>query len=205
MSNYQFTKDWFNWAPQVWEQLIPMLPEGETYAAADRGVRNFLEIGSFEGRSAVWIMEHMMREGDCLTCIDTWQGGEEHSTEDMDAVEICFDKNIAAAKKEFPGRQVRKWKGSSSTALAEEIQYGASWYSFIYIDGSHVAKDVLTDACMAWPLLKPKGLMVFDDYMWGNPRDILHRPKPAIDAFCNIFAEEAEIVHVGYQLVVRKK
>jgi len=58
---------------------------------------------------------------------------------------------------------------------------------------------------MAWPLLKPKGLMVFDDYMWGNPRDILHRPKPAIDAFCNIFAEEAEIVHVGYQLVVRKK
>ena len=27
----------------------------------------------------------------------------------------------------------------------------------------------------------------------------------AIDAFCNLFAEEAEIIHVGYQLVVRKK
>ena len=143
MSEYQFTKDWFNWAPQVWEQLTPMLPEGETYAAADRGVRNFLEIGSFEGRSAVWIIENMMHEGDCLTCIDTWQGGEEHGTEDMDAVEIRFDKNIATAKRQFAGRQVRKWKGSSSTALAEEIQYGASWYSFIYIDGSHVAKDVL--------------------------------------------------------------
>ena len=78
-------------------------------------------------------------------------------------------------------------------------------FDFIYIDGSHIAKDVLTDACMAWPLLKPKGLMVFDDYMWGSPRDILHRPKPAIDAFTNLFAEEAEIIHVGYQLVVRKK
>ena len=78
-------------------------------------------------------------------------------------------------------------------------------FDFIYIDGSHIAKDVLTDACMAWPLLKPKGLMVFDDYMWGSPRDILHRPKLAIDAFTNLFAEEAEIIHAGYQLVVRKK
>ena len=79
-------------------------------------------------------------------------------------------------------------------------------FDFIYIDGSHIAKDVLTDACMAWPLLKPKGLMVFDDYLWTpNARDILHRPKLAIDAFVNIFAEEVEIVHVGYQLVVRKK
>jgi hypothetical protein len=27
----------------------------------------------------------------------------------------------------------------------------------------------------------------------------------AIDAFVNIFAEEVEVIHVGYQLVVRKK
>ena len=32
-------------------------------------------------------------------------------------------------------------------------------------------------------------IIVFDDYLWGAPRDILHRPKPAIDAFVNIFAE----------------
>jgi len=30
-------------------------------------------------------------------------------------------------------------------------------------------------------------------------------PKPAIDAFTNLFAEELNIVHVGYQLVVQKK
>jgi hypothetical protein len=54
-------------------------------------------------------------------------------------------------------------------------------------------------------LLEKGGLMVFDDYMWGNPRDALHRPKIAIDAFTNIFGETAEIIHVGYQLVVRKK
>jgi predicted O-methyltransferase YrrM len=197
MSEYQFTKDWFNWAPQVWEQLIPMLP-GAPH------LRTFLEIGSFEGRSASWIVENMMTDGDHLICVDTWEGGEEHSAEDMDSVEARFEHNMKIAQKKFPERNFETIKDFSYGALVSLV--GTVYdFDFIYIDGSHIAKDVLTDACMAWPLLKPKGIMVFDDYMWGDPRDILHRPKPAIDAFTNIFAEEAEIVHVGYQLVVRKK
>jgi hypothetical protein len=46
--------------------------------------------------------------------------------------------------------------------------------------------------------------MVFDDYMWGDARDTLHRPKIAIDMFATIFAEELAFVHFGYQLAVRK-
>ena len=198
MTEYQFTKDWFNWAPEVWTQLIPMLP-------GKPGERTFLEIGSFEGRSAVWIMENMMQDDDWLVCIDTWEGGEEHGKENMSNVESRFDHNIVVVKDKYPYRCIIKYKGTSTKELAREIHEENTRADFIYIDGSHIAKDVLTDACMAWPLLKPKGIMVFDDYMWGNPRDILHRPKPAIDAFTNIFAEEVEIIHVGYQLVVRKK
>jgi predicted O-methyltransferase YrrM len=197
MSEYQFTKDWFGWAPPVWEQLIPMLP-------GEAGKRNFLEIGSFEGRSTVWTMENMMQKGDYIYCIDTWEGGEEHGAEDMETVEGRFRHNMQIAKDRFPKRNFRTIKDSSYSALASLV--GTTFdFDFIYIDGSHIAKDVLTDACMAWPLLKPKGIMVFDDYVWGDPRDILHRPKVAIDAFTNIFAEEVEVIHVGYQLVVRKK
>ena len=198
MSEYQFTQDWFHWAPQVWEQLIPMLPER----------KKFLEIGSFEGRSTVWIVENMMEDGGEIYCIDTWEGGEEHSEEDMAAVEARFAHNRQVLMGKYHHRHITRDKGTSTERLAGWLASSPAptgVFDFIYIDGSHIAKDVLTDACMAWPLLKPKGIMVFDDYMWGNPRDILHRPKSAIDAFCNIFAEEAEIVHVGYQLVVRKK
>ena len=205
MSEYHFTKDWFHWAPQVWEQLIPMLPEGNTYGVANRGIRHFLEIGSFEGRSAVWIMEHMMGEGDTITCIDTWEGGEEHGAEDMGAVDQRFQHNIDVAKGRFPNRKVHPYKCQSVIALAEEVQYARDMYAFAYIDGSHVARDVLTDACMTWPLIAKGGIVVFDDYLWGDPRDILHRPKPAIDAFCNIFAEELDIIHVGYQAIIKKK
>jgi len=198
MSEYQFTQDWFHWAPQVWEQLIPMLPER----------KKFLEIGSFEGRSTVWIVENMMEDGGEIYCIDTWEGGEEHSEEDMAAVEARFAHNRQVLMGKYHHRHITRDKGTSTERLAGWLASSPAptgVFDFIYIDGSHIAKDVLTDACMAWPLLKPKGIMVFDDYMWGNPRDILHRPKPAIDAFTNIFAEEVDIVHVGYQLVVRKK
>jgi predicted O-methyltransferase YrrM len=198
MTDYKFTKDWFEWAPEVWKQLIPHLP-------SEAGSRRFLEVGSFEGRSTVWIMENMMQDGDYMLCIDTWEGGEEHGEEDMDAVFMRFRANVQAAREKTGIKSVGHSRQSSTQGLAEEISEWTGNYDFIYIDGSHRAPDVLTDACMSWPLLKAGGLMVFDDYMWGNPRDALHRPKIAIDAFTNIFGETAEVVHMGYQLVVRKK
>jgi len=196
MTEYQFTKDWFNWAPEVWNQLTPML-------SGTAGHRTFLEIGSFEGRSSIWIAENMMQDGDHLSCIDTWEGGEEHSEENMSEVEERFRANLIIAAEKFPERRIIQQKGTSVAMLA--WLHDKETFDFIYIDGSHTAPDVLTDACMSWPLLNNGGMMVFDDYMWGNPRDALHRPKIAIDAFTNIFGETAEIIHVGYQLVVRKK
>lgn len=198
---YKFTKDWFSWAPEVWTQLIPLLPELNPETG-----RAFLEVGSFEGRSMVWIAENMMQAGDYLTCIDTWQGGEEHGAEDMGTVEERFDHNITLVGQKFPDLHISKVQGSSYYRLAEEVASGGTEdYDFIYIDGSHTAPDVLTDACMAFSLLKAGGIMVFDDYMWGNPRDAMHRPKIAIDAFTNIFGEHLDIVHVGYQLAIKKK
>jgi len=182
---YQFTEDWFHWAPELWEQFIPLLPE----------CKRALEIGSYEGRSAVWILENLLDPDGSLVCIDTWLGGEEHSAKDMSAVETRFDHNIARF-----GDKVAKVKDSSASALRK---LDAS-FRFIYIDGSHLAPDVLTDACLAWQLLEPGGILVFDDYCWGPPRDILHRPKLAIDAFVNIFAEQLHIIHSGYQLAVKR-
>jgi hypothetical protein len=44
-----------------------------------------------------------------------------------------------------------------------------------------------------------------DDYLWGEPRDSLHRPKVAVDAFLNIFAEQLEIVNLAYQAAIQKR
>ena len=193
MSDYKFTKDWFSWAPPVWERLIPILPER----------KKFLEIGAFEGRATTWIIENMMEDGGEIFCIDTWKGGEEHVNDEMEPAKANFNHNIEAVRKKFSKRYVNACTGLSSLWIPSLIQNNLK-FDFIYIDGSHIAKDVLTDACMAWPLLKKDGIMVFDDYLWGDMSRPNHVPKPAIDAFVNIFIEELKIVHVGYQYIVRK-
>lgn len=194
---YQFTQDWFHWAPPVLEQIKPLLPER----------KRFLEIGSFEGRSTVWFVEHMLDDGGVVVAIDTWEGGEEHQAANMDmgSVEDRFDHNVRVVGEKFPDRYVSKVQDTSRAALANQLVYELNQYDFIYIDGSHTAKDVITDAVMAWPLLKQQGVVVFDDYLWGDARDVLHRPKLAVDAFTALFAEEINVLHIGYQYVIQKK
>ena len=196
-TDYKFTQDWFHWAPPVWTQFIPMLPER----------KRFLEVGAYEGRSTVWMVENMMEDGGGIVAIDTWEGGEEHATigEPMNVVQANFNHNIELVKKKYPNRMVSAYKGTSTQHLAQLTANYFDPFDFIYIDGSHQAPDVLTDACMAWPLLRQGGIMVFDDYTWGPPRDILHRPKIAIDSFINVFAEHLDIVAMGYQVGVKKK
>lgn len=203
-AEYEFTTDWFHWAPEIWTRLIDFIPERKA----------FLEIGSYEGRSSVWMVEHLMVDGGWIDCVDTWTGGEEHTAQDMAAVEARFDRNMDTLREKYfadghPAnrRKVYKHKGTSLRTLSRLLmqQQGVPRYDFIYVDGSHLARDVLSDACLAMPLLKPGGLMVFDDYLWGEARDILHRPKLAVDAFININVELLDVVYTGYQAAVRKK
>ena len=75
-----------------------------------------------------------------------------------------------------------------------KIDRGAM-YDMIYIDGSHRAKDILSDAVRAWNCLKKGGIMVFDDYDWLAIDDPIGKQRPAIaiDAWSSVmqpFIEE---------------
>jgi predicted O-methyltransferase YrrM len=200
---YKFTQNWFAQAEEVWPQLVPLLPDNP----------KALEIGSFEGRSMVWIAQNMLGESGSLTCIDTWEGSEEHKNGELDGAYERFKHNrVTVMAEKGWGETTNPWTKSISTireksfdALVGLADDNIRDFDFIYIDGSHTAPDVMVDACLAWNLLKPKGIMVFDDYLWGDARDVLHRPKLAVDSFTTLFAEQLEVIHTGYQMVIRKK
>lgn len=185
---YQFTNNWFQITAKGWDRF----PKA----------KDILEVGSFEGQSSVWMIENMLTDEGTMICIDSWEGGEDHEGIDFKEVEDRFETNIKSAKR--AAQKIYKVKGKSIDGLATCIT-GRKEFDFIYIDGSHVAKDVLTDACMAWSMLKTNGILVFDDYFWGPVRDILHRPKFAIDVFANLFVEELQVIEAGSQFIVRKK
>lgn len=197
---YEYTQNWFQYAEHIWPEVMKHLPER-------RDRRRIMEIGSFEGRSAVWIVENIMFPNDQLLCVDTWEGGDEHHSIDMQAVEKRFDANIQKARMKRGNPDVQKVKETSTWALAHQLRWvkeEGKLFDFIYIDGSHRAPDVLADAVMAWKLLRMNGILIFDDYLWGDPRKPLSRPKTAIDAFMNIYGGEINVMNIGLQMIIKK-
>lgn len=78
--------------------------------------------------------------------------------------------------------QLKTWKGSSLRVIEEEgysehfqfyedysafvlpeLDKDGSRFDFIYVDGSHIFEDVFVDLYFSARLLKPKGIILFDD------------------------------------------
>jgi len=181
-------------------------------------IADILEIGSFEGRSACWMLKHMLNDTGTLTCIDPFPNeqlnpGDVVARRQIDPFDnrpytlddITFQRftsNINQAKN--PNQTVTVFRKLSYHALAELI-VAEKQFDFIYVDGCHKSSATLTDACMCFGLLKPQGFMLFDDYLLANRPNVLDRGKMAIDAFMNTFSPNLEIHKVGYQVLVQKK
>lgn len=210
---YQFTADWF--LGDVYESgVVVDIPEIWRDVFKSFSIKTVLEIGSYEGRSSCFIGEVLGKiQPIRLYCVDTWLGSNEHSQHNMADVENRFDKNIDTLKRQLGGQleHFEKMKTTSVRACAQLIASGMQErFDFIHIDGSHAACDVLTDAVCAFQLLKPGGLIIFDDYLWSygyeTSGNSLQTPKPAIDAFANCFRDSIEVLHGFplYQLYAKK-
>ena len=188
-----FTQDWFSYNIPHIERLMGLLPER----------KRFLEIGCFEGRATCWFLEHALDDDGIIFCVDPFEGSMEHADLDLSELYNRFKENVTYAQGD--NQRVVTKRNTSYNALAVMTQQGERPFDFIYIDGDHTAGAVLTDACMAWPLLKKGGIMVFDDYHWnpGNYNEY-QTPKRGVDAFSHAFGDQFKVVHDGYQIAVQK-
>jgi predicted O-methyltransferase YrrM len=192
-SDCTFTADWFSVHAESWHRHLRR--------RAGRPNLAFLEVGCFEGRATIWLLENVLTHPTArIDCIDTFEGSFEHSMMGIDigGIEARFDHNIAAGGGEL---KVTKIKGRSGDCLR---RLEPRSYDFAYIDGSHLARDVLEDAVLAFGLLKGGGLMIFDDYGWDRLCDDPRHPKIAIDAFLRVYEDEFLVLAWDYQVVVEK-
>lgn len=83
-------------------------------------------------------------------------------------------------------KQVEVLQELSHLQLPKMMESYAEKFDIIYIDGNHTTPFVLTDALMSWYLLKPNGIMIFDDYEWGKDDNPRNRPKLVVDFFCEL-------------------
>lgn len=198
---YDFTADWFSRFAEIWRQVLARHPAAK-----------LLEIGSYEGRSACFLIEECARDRPIeLHCIDTWAGGVEHDPQAMAQVEARFDGNIECARAAAAHPVAfHKHKSASHPALIQLLAAGgAGDFDLVYVDGSHQAPDVLADAVLSFQLLKVGGVLIFDDYLWAmepvGAQDAFNMPKPAIDAFVNLFQRKLSVLGAPlYQLYLVK-
>jgi predicted O-methyltransferase YrrM len=154
-----------------------------------------LEVGSWEGRSTLFLLTYFPQGH--LTAVDTWAGSEEQSHIPHD-LEDRFDKNLSP----FAGR-LTKHKGASRIVLPQLLDEHQE-FDLIYIDGSHFADDVLTDGINSWRLLRPGGVLIFDDLTWDQYPRVRDNPAWAIDLFLKYHAGEYKILNVTSQLALQK-
>ncbi|CAM9096650.1 unnamed protein product [Hapterophycus canaliculatus] len=168
--------------------------------AADRPAR-ILEIGSYEGGSAVWFAKNLLLHTDSvLFCVDSWKGSPELENIgiNMPAAEGNFRRNIARAPN---GKRVIVVKEESMLALTALVRDGASsTFDVIYVDGDHSMTNAIADGLLSFRLLKKGGLMIFDD--------MLYYPSVgrAAAAIVEALGDEGrlEVLYNQQQLVVKK-
>lgn len=190
---YRFSQDWFGRNIPLWREQLQEL--------VGRAHLNVLEVGTWEGRSACWLLENVLTHDSArITCVDSFEGNPEYrNTLEaglLESVEARFDFNIQLTG---AAHKVTKQVGQSSQVLRS---LPLQSYDLIYIDGSHFCRDVLSDAVLSWDLLKVGGLMIFDDYDFGLKE---YETQLAIDAFLACFAKEMEGIHKSHQVIIRRR
>jgi predicted O-methyltransferase YrrM len=176
---YVFTEDFFHQAVKLWPVVLAPF--------RDRPV-HYLEIGVFQGRSLIWMLENILVHKDSrATAIDI-------------EVAPLLGQNLARTG---ACAKVRVIADSSQRSL--RMLPAKEAFDVIYIDGSHSADDVMADAVLAFDLLKIGGVMIFDDYDWNPDRPSELRPQVAVDAFLTAYRHRLRMIHRHYQVIVQKR
>ena len=162
---------------------------------ADRHmVRDMLEIGAFEGRTTSFAARLFPNAR--IVCVDPWTDYPEMS--ELSRAEASFRQNIA----EFCDR-VRPIKGFSHAILPRLLDEGER-FDVIFIDGSHAYADVVIDSLFSWKLLRPGGVLIWDDYLWRRADYGRLVPKLAIDQFLSAWRGGYTPLWAFKQVAIRK-
>ncbi len=199
---YNFSNNWFEFNRDLWEKLLHHTSREENH---------ILEIGAYEGAATTWFLDNLCEHPhSTVTTIDIFEGDECNNCLDPSnhALHTCaknleqrFMDNVRLSHN-YPKLDVIKAR--SSEVLRSMNRKSDKFFNVIYIDGSHIAADVLADAVYSWPLLSTKGFLIFDDYEWNKYKDPYDTPGPAIDSFLECYKPQIEIAHKDYQVVIKK-
>jgi hypothetical protein len=161
MATYRDIDGWFNWTDYA---LFRGVLDGQRESPAG----DLVEIGAFQGKSAVVIGDYVRPE-EQFVVIDTFGDPELLGIADETSERTRgrnyftsltrgqFEENYLSIHDELP-----KVVQALSSDIVNHVAPGAA--RFIHVDGSHQYEDVAVDCRSVKQLLRPDGVVAFDDW-----------------------------------------
>lgn len=156
----------------------------------------FLEIGTFEGQTACWMLDHILT----------------HPMATYDGIE-CHAKRHEITCENLSGYLRHRWgvvQGMSGDRLGLLRQLKAVRFDAIYVDGDHREEACYMDAIHSLHLLLPGGVVLFDDYILkesSTDPDVKFNVEGAVQrAMIDVgpLYVTGMLAKNGYQYIVRK-
>jgi predicted O-methyltransferase YrrM len=191
-----FTADWFTMKTPAWrDHVIPHFQRKD--GSPVHCLPRWLEVGSYEGKSALWTLENVLAGKGSVTCIDFFDDDLSYiSLWATAGYEKRFDENTAKEREEGT---IVKLKGDTRNLLPDLIRQESRFHG-AYIDGAHEEEMVWHDLTLTWSMLYPGAILVCDDYGFKD------RPgaKMAIDRFLNVPRISAKVLFTDFQIIMQK-
>jgi hypothetical protein len=155
--------------------------------------RTIVEIGIFEGASTCWWSDNLLdHPGSQLYSIDPFTGSEEHHASDsmrqlLPTLEATARRNIEQSKN---ASKVNIIKGCSWDVFPILSKFLDQKVDILYIDGAHDAVSICRDSSLFYPLVKPGGAIIWDDYANADCQRSIHG---VVAIFCPL--REYHVLH----------
>ena len=180
------TSDYFSLNAYYWDLIINK----------NFNTFSYLEIGSWEGNSALYILENFKTKK--VVCVDIWDLYEDsYKNESFKRFEN-FQSNLLSYKDRYSF-----FKNTSDIFFQDNNEK----FDIIYIDGWHEAPQVYKDICNSWNCLNKDGIIICDDYFYGDIKSNLNTNLPAdsINRFIQENENKVKVLNVNNTQVFIKK
>jgi hypothetical protein len=148
-----------------------------------------VEIGVWKGAS-VATMATKLKELDvdgAVIAVDTWLGSAEHWTSQQWFDNLALEHGRPALQKKFMANMVARGLTGhvlplplDSINAAQVLSHHNIKPDLVHLDGGHDYASVLADLRAWWPLVKPGGILIGDDY---NTNGVWPEVRQAFDEF----------------------
>lgn len=175
-----------------------------------------MEIGCFEGLTSNYIVDNLLSENGKLICIDPLEDGYTKQIPMQPVFKNQYERFVHNIQEHGEAGKIHVFHGESQsvldpnriftgiidiTRMTPELLrvFSVGKVDFIYIDGDHTPDMVYLDGVNSFRYAKVGGIILFDDYNWGDVHN------EGIDRFLEEYAGKYELMLKDYQVMIKKK